>query len=88
MVDKREGLVKLVSENSFSEGGIMRHLSLILISYSSLFAQMPLRFSPFSFFQFGVLGFFYLALIFFLFSIIFWLVYLWLVKGRDKGKKE
>ncbi|MEO0113813.1 MAG: hypothetical protein ABIK80_07660 [candidate division WOR-3 bacterium] len=34
----------------------------------------------------GFLGFIYLLLGFLLFSIIFWSVYLWLVKG--KGKKE
>ncbi|MEO0102754.1 MAG: hypothetical protein ABIK81_03530 [candidate division WOR-3 bacterium] len=65
----------------------MRYLILTLISFSLLFAQMPPTFSPLSLFRFGILGFFYLCLIFLLFSIIFWLVYLWLVKGRE-GKKE
>ncbi|MEO0096719.1 MAG: hypothetical protein ABIK78_01315 [candidate division WOR-3 bacterium] len=33
---------------------------------------------------FGFLGFLYLVLGFLLFSIIFWLVYLYLVKGKEK----
>ncbi|MCS7249796.1 MAG: hypothetical protein N2323_06795 [candidate division WOR-3 bacterium] len=32
----------------------------------------------------GFLGFIYLILGFLLFSIIFWSVYLWLVKGKEK----
>jgi uncharacterized BrkB/YihY/UPF0761 family membrane protein len=36
-------------------------------------------------FSFGFLGFIYLTLGFLLFSIIFWSVYLWLVKGKKKN---
>ncbi len=35
-------------------------------------------------FDFGLLGFLFLVLAFFLFAIIFWSVYLWLVKGKEK----
>ncbi|MEO0114481.1 MAG: hypothetical protein ABIK93_03280 [candidate division WOR-3 bacterium] len=38
--------------------------------------------------RFGILGFLFLVLVFLLFSIIFWAVYLFLVKGRTQETKK
>lgn len=43
--------------------------------------------APVRMWRYGVLGFIYLVLAFLLFSIIFWGVYLWLVKGKEKKDK-
>jgi hypothetical protein len=36
----------------------------------------------------GFVGFVYLVLGFFLFSVIFWFCYNWIVKGKDKKDTE
>ena len=62
---------------------------LLLILFSLSFGQMWWRPEPGRMFAFGVMGFLFLVLVFLLFSIIFWAVYLFIVKGKsNKEKKE
>ena len=59
----------------------------LLLALSSTFAQYS-RPDPWRLWGMGFVGFVYLVLGFFLFSIIFWFCYTWIVKGRDKKDSE
>ncbi len=65
---------------------MLKRLTLILILASLTFAQPPPSWGrePVRLLGVGILGFIYLALACLLFSLIFWGVYLWLVKGKEK----
>ncbi len=69
---------------------MIRNLILFILSIFSISsAQMWWRPESKSMFSFGLLAFSYIALASFLFSLIFWAVYLFMIKGKEsKEKKE
>jgi uncharacterized membrane protein len=74
-----------------SMGKYLKYILIYLLinSFSLSFGQRLIRRGPHSMFAMGLLGFLFFVLIFLLFSIIFWVVYLFLVKGKsDKDKKD
>jgi len=61
----------------------------LLIILSSCFAQYGVsRTDPWRLWGMGFIGFIYLVLAFFLFSVIFWFCYLWIAKGKDKKEEN
>jgi uncharacterized membrane protein len=74
-----------------STGTYLKFLLIYLFinSFSLSFGQRLIHRGPTRFWVYGVMGFLFFVLIFLLFSIIFWVVYLYLVKSKsDKDKKE
>ena len=68
---------------------MLRRLVLILLAtFTFTFAQMWFRPDSKSMFSFGLLAFAYLVLASLLFSIIFWAVYLVMVKWTQKKEKK
>jgi hypothetical protein len=68
---------------------MIRNLALFLLtSFSLSLAQNWWRPQPGRMLSFGLLGVLYIVLGSFLFSIIFWAVYLFLIKSREKKDKE
>ncbi|MDH5684135.1 MAG: hypothetical protein OEZ20_06710 [candidate division WOR-3 bacterium] len=68
---------------------MIRNLILFLLTVFSLSsAQMGWRPEPGRMFSFGLLAVLYIILASFLFSIIFWAVYLFLVKGKERKEKK
>lgn len=62
----------------------------LLIILSTCFAQYGSGYStgPWRMWGMGFIGFIYLVLAFFLFSVIFWFCYLWIAKGKDKKEEN
>lgn len=62
--------------------GLISILSISLAQCGMEYGMRPLRpmMGPLS----GLFGFILLVFAFFLFSVIFWAVYLWIVKGKEK----
>ncbi|MCX8014980.1 MAG: hypothetical protein N2748_03075 [candidate division WOR-3 bacterium] len=66
----------------------MKKIIILILTVISLsFGQYGFRsFDPWRLWGISLLGFVYLVLAFFLFSLIFWSCYVWIAK--DKNKKE
>lgn len=68
---------------------MIRNLTLFLFtSFSLSLAQNWWRPQPGRMLSFGLLAVLYVVLGSFLFSLIFWAVYLFLVKGRERKEKK
>ena len=66
----------------------MKKILIVLLGIVTLcFAQYS-RTDPWRMWGMGFIGFIYLVLAFFLFSVIFWFCYLWIAKGKDKKEEN
>uniref|UniRef100_A0A7C6EC76 Uncharacterized protein n=1 Tax=candidate division WOR-3 bacterium TaxID=2052148 RepID=A0A7C6EC76_UNCW3 len=67
----------------------MRNLILLIIIVFSFGLAQGWTFPERGYmFRFGIVSFLFLVLLFLLFSIIFWGVYLFLVKGKSREEKK
>jgi len=74
-----------------SVGKYLKYILIYLLinSFSLSFGQRLIHRGSRQIWAYGIMGFLFFVLIFLLFSIIFWVVYLFLVKGKsDKDKKD